>query len=83
MLYDGEDRMPRLEWIGEFGVTDRQEKWAGRSGCRGRPMWCWVAGFSTPGSARRSGSPSRNPRVWWGVKPGDRWKRGRPTKDSP
>jgi hypothetical protein len=24
--YDKDDRLPRLQWIGEYGVTDRQEK---------------------------------------------------------
>ena len=26
MLYDKTDRMPRVEWLREFGVRDRQEK---------------------------------------------------------
>ena len=26
MLYDKDDRVPRVEWLREFGVNDRQEK---------------------------------------------------------
>jgi hypothetical protein len=25
-LYDRNDRIPRLQWLSEFGLTDRQEK---------------------------------------------------------
>ena len=37
MLYDKDDRMPRLQWLKEFGVTDRQEKRARALGLKWPP----------------------------------------------
>ena len=39
MLYDKDDQMPRVEWLREFGVNDRQEK---RARALGLPWPPWV-----------------------------------------
>ena len=83
MLYDKDDRVPRVEWLREFGVNDRQEKRARALRLPWPPLVTWVAGSSIRVSARRSGSPRRRPRACWGVRPRDRWERGHPTKDGP
>ena len=83
VLYDKDDRMPRLAWLHEYSINDSKEKRARALGLPWPPWVIWVAGFSTRVSARRSGSPSRRLEAWWGVRPRDRWERGHPTKDGP
>ena len=38
MLYDRDDRMPRVEWLREYSVNDRRRSGRGRWDCRGRRM---------------------------------------------
>jgi hypothetical protein len=83
VLYDKDDRVPRVEWLREFGVNDRQEK-------RARALRLPWPPHVTLG--RRVFYTRQRTLEWFtaqeaesllGVRPRDRWERGHPTKDGP
>jgi hypothetical protein len=79
MLYDRDDKMARLTFLHEFDIDDSMEK---RARSLGLPWPPWVIlgrRVFTPVSAHKSGLPSRRPRARRGVRPRDRWERGRRT----